>query len=544
MDYENEGRVLLLDDERLVRFTISAWLKASNFEVTAVGTPEEACAELKARSYDVVLSDVMMGAVDGFMFRDSVRGFNPTVPIIFLTALVNSADNHLLDKVAADIYSYYVPKNARREFLLGRLRQAVRAYRSEREAGLLKSQMDGDLRIAARVQHALLPPPVRCDEGIFYSGLWRPHSIVSGDLFCWFPRSPDSAVLVFGDIAGHGAPAALAMAAVMSHLKDMGTAEGIVSARPELVCQGIDTFLRGTLRDVTYMAGTVLFVDFRAHRVRYMNAGGIEPICIRRGDGSCVPLNPNRRGGLPMGMMDGTVYSAEDVVEAEIPDDALLFLSSDGLDDLTSDPQGEKRIASEDFVGILGELIRGDAATLDLAAVPYRLSQTLRDLGYTHAHDDMSMFIIGDPRLGDRRFMAVVPMWSVDELYAAVDRASEWATDRGYPDELVAKLELLLCEHLANICKHGLDDDGRRREIVLLEMRPTDEGLEVQSLDRGRPYEGDLSELAPHPDITLDAQNENMADSGRGFAIIRKICRRVAHENFDGLNKFTFVMDS
>ena len=76
MSERTEGRILLVDDERLVRFAISAWLKTSRFEVTAVESSEKGIAELKARPYDLVLSDVMMGTMDGFAFREAVRGFN------------------------------------------------------------------------------------------------------------------------------------------------------------------------------------------------------------------------------------------------------------------------------------------------------------------------------------------------------------------------------------------------------------------------------------------------------------------------------------
>lgn len=544
MGYENEGRVLLLDDERLVRFTISAWLKASNFEVTAVETPEAAYAELKRRSYDVILSDVLMGVVDGFMFRDTVRGFNAKIPVIFLTALVNTTANRLLEKISADIYSYYVPKNARRDFLLGRLRQAICAYRAEREAGLLKSRMEGDLRIASRVQHALLPPAVRYDEGIFYTGLWWPCNIVSGDLFCWFPLSGDSAVVVFGDIAGHGAPAALSMTAVIAHLKGLETSEVITTRRPELVCHEIDSYIRNNLRDVTYMAGTVLYVDYSQKVVRYVNAGGIEPLCLRRCDGSVVELNPDRRGGLPMGMMDDTSYTEAEVVEAEIPEDAILCLYSDGFVDLTSDPAGENRMPRDMFAEILCELVRGSSGTSAVGSIPYRLAQTLKDMGYTHAQDDQTFCLIGNPAMSEMRFMATVQMKSSASINDVVDRASGWAAKRGYPDELAARLELLLIEHLENVRKHGLNDDGRRNELVVVEMRPIDGGVEILAWDRGRPYDGDLSELAPHPDVTLDAQNELLATSGRGFAIVRKICRCVTHEHFGGLNKFTFVMET
>jgi len=492
----------------------------------------------------VILSDVMMGVVDGFMFRDSVRGFNAKIPIIFLTALMSTSTNRLMEKISADIYSHYVPKNARRDFLLGRLRQAVCAYRAEREAGLLKSRMESDLRIAARVQHALLPPAVRYDAGIFYSGLLWPRNIVCGDLYCWFPLSDHSAAIVFGDIAGHDAPAALSMTAVIAHLKELETSEGVATRRPERVCQEIDSYIRNNLRDVTYMAGTVLFVDFRERLVRYVTAGGIDPLCLRRCDGTSVDLNPDRRGGLPMGLMDGTTYTADDVVEAELPEDAILCLYSDGFVDLSIDPAGENRIPHDMFVEILSELVRGASGTSDVASIPCRLAQTLSDMGYVNSHDDRSICLIGNPAMSEMRFLATVQMKSSTDVNDVVDRAAGWAARRGFPDEFVARLELLLIEHLENVRKHGLDDDGRRHEIVVLEMRPADGGLEILAWDRGRPYDGDLSELAPHPDVTLDAQNELLATSGRGFAIVRKICRRVTHEHFGGLNKFTFLMET
>lgn len=542
MNYENEGRVLLLDDERLVRFTISAWLKASHFEVTAVERPEEALRELKAHAYDVVLSDVMMGVVDGFMFRDTVRGFNEKIPIIFLTALVNSPSNHLLEKVAADLYSYYAAKNSRRDYLLGRLRQAIASYRAEREVKALQDQVALDLNIAARVQHALLPPYMQILKGIFYSGFWRPQNIVSGDLFCWYPSGDHSATVVFGDIAGHGTPAALAMTAVMAHLKELEHMECARRQRPEQICQEIHNYIRSNLRDVTYVAGTVLFVDLLERRVRYLNAGGIEPLCFRRSDGSSVELNPEKRGNLPMGMMEGTTYAAQDVVDVPLPADALLCLYSDGFYDLTTDAAGEERMPRDVFNEVIAEFIRGASGTSDVASLPYRLSAVLKDMGYVHAQDDESFCLIGAPLAGEMRFLTTVPMDETDGINNAVDAATRWATDRGYSDDFLARLELLLNEHLENVRKHGLDEDSRRHEVVVLEMRPLGQDLEILAWDRGLPYDGDLSESAPHPDVTLDGQNDKMATSGRGFAIVRKICRRITYDRFDVLNKFTFVL--
>jgi len=193
---------------------------------------------------------------------------------------------------------------------------------------------------------------------------------------------------------------------------------------------------------------------------------------------------------------------------------------------------------------VIGELVRGAGSTSEVASVPYRLAQILKDMGYTHSHDDLSMLLVCNPEISDTRFVAAVPMRAMDGIYDAIDRASKWAAVFGYPDELTAKLELLLSEHLENVRKHGLDDERRRHECVLVEMTPVQGGVEVKVWDRGTPYEPNLSVVAPHPDVTLDEMNEILSSSGRGFAIIRKICRRVAREHFDGLNKYTFVMDA
>ena len=544
MSERTEGRILLVDNERLARFAISALLKTSRFEVTAVESSEKGIAELKARPYDLVLSDVMMGTMDGFAFREAVRGFNAHIPIVFLTALVHSPTNQLQERIAADAHSSYVPKNARRDVLLARIRQAVSGYRAEREAAELKAALRADLEVAAHVQSALLPPPVALGPKLFYSALSCPHDIVTGDFCHWKKLTDEAGVLVFGDISGHGTSAALAMAAVVSHLKGLAASEGVRQRRPHLICRDLDRFIRQNLRDVCYLAGTVLFADFGAKKVRYLNAGGPEPLCFARSDASRIELNPGRRGGLPMGLMDGATYDEADVVEASFPSDALFCLHSDGYSDLSTDAAGEERLPPEMLSDIIAELVRGASGTLDLASLPYRLNALLRDMGYVHAHDDRHFLVAGRSMAGGVRFLRAVPMDDPAEIDRAVEDAARWAAARKCPEAVVARLELLLGEHLANVRGHALTEARRRSEVVALEIRPAAGDLEVCAWDRGVRWEGDLSEVAPHPDLALDAQNAAFAARGRGFAILRKVARSIAYERFEGLNKYTFLLET
>ena len=84
-----EIKILVVDDEKLIRLTLGAKLRKVGYVPVAAATVEEAVAELKKAptSFSAIITDIMMGEMDGFIFRDMVRGIAPKIPIFFLTAL-------------------------------------------------------------------------------------------------------------------------------------------------------------------------------------------------------------------------------------------------------------------------------------------------------------------------------------------------------------------------------------------------------------------------------------------------------------------------
>ena len=103
MDAEAHGRakILIVDDEKLIRLTLSAKLKKEGYCTVAVDGVESAVAEFKKNpaSFSAVITDIMMGEMDGFVFRDIIRGFAPKVPIFFLTALDPEEGGGFLKKI-------------------------------------------------------------------------------------------------------------------------------------------------------------------------------------------------------------------------------------------------------------------------------------------------------------------------------------------------------------------------------------------------------------------------------------------------------------
>jgi len=86
--------LLFVDDSSFFRNMLSPVLRAAGYEVTAVGTAEEALAMLKkGQRFDVIVSDIEMPDMNGFELAEAVRSDPRTaqVPIIALSAINSPA---------------------------------------------------------------------------------------------------------------------------------------------------------------------------------------------------------------------------------------------------------------------------------------------------------------------------------------------------------------------------------------------------------------------------------------------------------------------
>lgn len=87
-------KVLFVDDDPEMRTLVGLILKRAGYEVELTGSADEALAYLSHTTPDLVLSDVMMGGIDGFALLDTLRKRKETkhIPVILLTALAESSD--------------------------------------------------------------------------------------------------------------------------------------------------------------------------------------------------------------------------------------------------------------------------------------------------------------------------------------------------------------------------------------------------------------------------------------------------------------------
>src|SRR4051812_19917107 len=79
-------RALVVDDEPMLQDLLSMALRYDGWEVRAAGTGTAGVRAAREFSLDVVLLDVMLPDIDGLEVLRRMRGTDPDVPVLFLTA--------------------------------------------------------------------------------------------------------------------------------------------------------------------------------------------------------------------------------------------------------------------------------------------------------------------------------------------------------------------------------------------------------------------------------------------------------------------------
>ena len=80
-------RILLIDDEPDITFTVKDILEDNGFQVDSFNDPILALNYYKVNFYDLVILDIKMPRIDGFQLYTKLREKDPKVKICFLTAI-------------------------------------------------------------------------------------------------------------------------------------------------------------------------------------------------------------------------------------------------------------------------------------------------------------------------------------------------------------------------------------------------------------------------------------------------------------------------
>ncbi len=533
-----EAKILVVDDEKLVRMVMSAKLKQAGYGCVAVGDVEAAVAVLKEspRMFSAIITDIMMGEMDGFMFRDIVRGIAPKIPMFFLTALDPEEGGGFLKRILDDPISYYLPKAVNTETLINRVRQVVASHRIE---VFIQNKIDEDRKsqeLASHIQRSLLPVRTIVTPRGFYTTYWRPFDVVSGDLFEAVQFGIGSYLYVLGDIQGHGTSAALAMTAVQSFLKNFARNGEMPSTGPDEIANMLQRFFRANLADVSYMTALICIHSPLLGKVRWISCGAPDLIVM---DGAeTMSINQEKRGGVPIGLFADTIYSPKDVVETPLSRSAICIAHTDGIMDLSSDAAGEDMLTVELSRKVRSALVENARRDGMAPALSAMYIKALAELGYDKFHDDVTILIFGARDQKPGMYEAAVRL-SSDDVDVASQSLAEWCREQGWPEEGISRVQLVFEEKLMNIHDHGFDDREKLREVVSVRLKRDGDTAVLTVWDEGT-AEPSIAVVAGDADTAFEMANRNMAGRGRGRLIVRELCDGVERNYYPPLNETAY----
>ncbi len=195
-------------------------------------------------------------------------------------------------------------------FIYVSISEARRYARMHTEMALLESEMAA----ARQIQQLILPEQGQSFPGYTVESVYQPARQVGGDFFQIFPAGRCGLLLVIGDVAGKGLPAAMLVSLLVGSIR--ATVEETLD--PVLILRRLHDRLFGRIGEGFSTALAARISDDGL--VTIANAGHLSPYL----DGQEVSLP----GALPLGVAGGGQY---DATSLRLPPGSRLTFYSDGV---------------------------------------------------------------------------------------------------------------------------------------------------------------------------------------------------------------------
>ncbi len=141
---EQKVSILVVDDEEIVRESLSSWLEEDGYEVVTAENGARALERLPERDWTLLLVDLKMPGMDGIQLMEEVRKVRPDLVILIMTAFatVDTAVN-AMKKGAYD----YLVKPFNPEDLSLSIRKIVEHQKLVQENVFLRKELKKQYRL-------------------------------------------------------------------------------------------------------------------------------------------------------------------------------------------------------------------------------------------------------------------------------------------------------------------------------------------------------------------------------------------------------------
>ena len=336
-------RVLLVDDDAMVRLSVAAFLEDSGYRVEQVADGASALKSFQQRPPSLIITDLKMPRMDGLALLREIAAAAKPVPVIVMSGagsmqdVVEALRYGAADYLVKPIVDFRVLGHAITKCLERvRLVEENRSYREQLEKTNNKMakhlhELEQDQQAGRQLQLKLFPQADLKTGPYHFSHCVIPSLYLSGDFLEYISIGEDFLGFYIADVSGHGVSSAF-VTALLRHFSlnvhreiREATMRGDVSPfttpaavlayyNRELLAAGIDKHV------TLFMA----VLDRRQNTLIYSVAGHL-PMPILATDDDVRYLEGK---GMPIGILHEAEYQNYSV---QLPERFTLVLCSDGV---------------------------------------------------------------------------------------------------------------------------------------------------------------------------------------------------------------------
>ena len=135
-----KNEILLIDDEKDIRFAVQEILKENNFSVREAATVENALSEIKKKLPDLVILDVLLDEKnrDGIDVLKFIKSVDSDVPVIMISGHANI--NIAVNSIKLGAFEF-LEKPFNKDRLLNFVNRAIETSSLKKENKILKTNL-------------------------------------------------------------------------------------------------------------------------------------------------------------------------------------------------------------------------------------------------------------------------------------------------------------------------------------------------------------------------------------------------------------------
>ena len=324
-----QGSVLAVDDNPDNLEVLVRRLERQGLRVERAENGRAALGLLHARTFDLVLLDVMMPEVDGYTVLREIKADPETrnIPVIMISALDEMESVVRCIEAGAEDY---LPKPFDPVLLHARVSACLeKKFLRDSEQRYLKAleetqqRLDKELADAAAYVRSILPAPVESPLKVNWK--YKPSSELAGDSFGYHWIDDHHFAIYLLDVCGHGVGAALLSVAAINVIRS-GALPGVDFLEPGAVLAALNHAFPMERQNNLYFTIWYGVYDTCSGTLSY-SSGGHPPallLCPEGGNWTPTRLTSN---GMIVGVMDDVSFETK---SCRIPPDASLYVLCDG----------------------------------------------------------------------------------------------------------------------------------------------------------------------------------------------------------------------